>query len=77
MKVEVHFFGQLTDKAGVSVVQIDHPGSLSQLKHILLNQYPSLHDAKFIIAINNKVVTEEVTIPDDCIIALMPPFSGG
>ena len=77
MIIEVQFFGQLIDKTGKSSIQIEHTASLTQLKKTLFSDFPLLKDSKFIIAINNKMVTEHSAIPEDAKIALMPPFSGG
>lgn len=77
MKINILFFGQLTEKVGSSSISIDNPGSISKLKAELLSRFPALQTATFSIALNNVLIAEETTIPDNSIIAFMPPFSGG
>ena len=77
MEIEVQFFGQLIDKTGKSSIQLEHTESLVQLKAILVKEFPLLKDSKFVIAVNNKMATDETVIPEHAKIALMPPFSGG
>ena len=47
------------------------------LKHHVFDMYPSLQQAKLMIAVNNKLVTENEVIPEGAKIAFMPPYSGG
>jgi molybdopterin synthase sulfur carrier subunit len=77
MKIELLFFGQLTDKIGCTSMHVDNPGTIFQLKELLLMQYPALKEVKFTIALNNKLVIEDASIPENSTIAMMPPFSGG
>ena len=42
MKIEILFFGQLTDKTGCSSMQVDNPGTIGQLKEQLFHQFPEL-----------------------------------
>jgi molybdopterin synthase sulfur carrier subunit len=77
MSVEILFFGQLTDKTGCSTLHLDNPGSIAALKSELFEKFPSLKDAKFTIALNNKLALENELIIENTKIALMPPFSGG
>lgn len=77
MKVNILFFGHLTDKVGSSSISLDNPGSISKLKAELFSRFPALQTTTFSIALNNEVISEETTIPENSIIACMPPFSGG
>ena len=77
MDIEILFFGPLTDIVGLNTITMANPCSIDALKVQLFKQYPKLADAKFIIAINNKMVMDNEAIPDNAVIALMPPFSGG
>lgn len=77
MKIEILFFGQLTDKTGCSHMQLDNPGTIGQLKEQLFHQFPELKNAKFTIAINNRLIIEDQIILENSTIAFMPPFSGG
>lgn len=77
MSVEVQFFGQLVDKTGKSSFSLTQVGSVFELKEKLFSAFPLLQNAKFVIAINNKMANEHSEIFDGATIALMPPFSGG
>lgn len=77
MQIPVHFFGQLTDITGTSVVYFDNPGTLSGLQRELLIRYPALEKKVWVLAINNVLVTGENRIEDTDTLACMPPFSGG
>jgi molybdopterin synthase sulfur carrier subunit len=77
MKIELLFFGQLTDITGTTVVMLDHMSDTDTLKHHDFEMYPSLQQAKLLIAVNNKLVTENEVIPEGAKIAFMPPYSGG
>ncbi len=76
-QISICFFGQLTDITQCNTLAIDNPGTVSLLQNLLVRQYPNLSHSKYTIAINNKMVIEDQPIPENAIIALMPPFSGG
>lgn len=77
MNIEVSFFGQLTDITKCSTVTINNPGNVEGLKLQLIEKYPGLAHSKFAVAVNNKMVRENIAISDHSKIAFMPPFSGG
>lgn len=77
MKIEILFFGQLTDKTGCTNMQLDNPGTIDLLKEQLFSKFPALKNASFTIALNNQLVLEDQTISENSTIAFMPPFSGG
>ncbi len=77
MSIEVLFFGQLTDKVGCNKTTINNPGTIAAFKMVIIETYPLLEQAKYTIALNNKVAEDTDTIQEQDKIALMPPFSGG
>lgn len=77
MQVKVLIFGQLTDITGVSEVHLNDVSDRDELIEILNRQFPGLEDSKFAIAIDKKVVVQNTSLADGCIVALLPPFSGG
>jgi len=77
MSIEIIFFGQLADKTGCSNVVVDNPGSIDTLSMVMKMQYPNLATAKFVIAVNNKIVFDNEPIEENAKLAFMPPFSGG
>lgn len=77
MKIEILFFGQLTDIVGCNSMLMDNPGNIAQLKAELFSKFPAMEKTKYTIALNNKLVIKDQSIPEDSTIAFMPPFSGG
>ena len=77
MQVKVLIFGQLTDITGVTEIQVNDVSDRDQLIAALNNQYPSLADSKYAIAVNKQMINENIALTDNSIIALLPPFSGG
>ena len=77
MKIEILFFGQLTDMVGCTTLLLDNPGDILQLKEQLFLKFPLLKSVKFTIALNNQLVINDQSIPENSTIAFMPPFSGG
>lgn len=77
MKIEILFFGQLTDQTGCSSLHLENPGTIVQLKEQLFSQFPALVSAKYTIALNNRLVVEDQIISENSTIAFMPPYSGG
>ena len=77
MQIEVLFFGQLTDKVGCSKTMINNPGTIAAFKKVIVETYPLLKQAKYTVALNNKIAEDTQPIQANDKIALMPPFSGG
>ncbi|MGE5108942.1 MAG: MoaD/ThiS family protein [Sphingobacteriales bacterium] len=76
MQVNVIIFGQLCDLLGENLILHDIADT-NNLTAILIEKYPKLADAKYIIAVNKKLVTENISLTNNCTVALLPPFSGG
>ena len=76
MTLNIIIFGRLTDIAGSSLTleNIADTNNLVKELHIL---YPDLADAKYVIAVDKKVVNKNTTLTENSIVALLPPFSGG
>ena len=70
-------FGQLTDIAGGSIIEVPAVKDSNELQQVLIEKYPTLANTKYRIAINKQLITENVTITEGTAIALLPPFSGG
>jgi molybdopterin synthase sulfur carrier subunit len=77
MNTEVMFFGQLTDITGLARLVVEDVQDTDALKEKLCRQYPALSQAKFRIAVDNKLINNNTVISAGSKIALMPPFSGG
>ena len=75
--IEVMFFGQLTDHTGTSHLLVDDIQDTDALISMLKEKYPALSNAKYMIAVDNRMVTVNTAISSVAKVALMPPFSGG
>jgi len=49
----------------------------NSLTEMLNKKFPQLADAKYVMAVNKKVVTENISLTNNSTVALLPPFSGG
>lgn len=77
MEVQVIFFGSITDITIDNSVLIDHCVDVNSLVQELIERYPALANKKYFIALNQKMVHENVKLKLGDTVALMPPFSGG
>lgn len=75
--IEVMFFGQLTDSTGVSSVLVEDVANTEMLIDVIKSRYPSLESSKYMVAVNNTMVTENTILTPGSKVAFMPPFSGG
>jgi len=76
MAVNIIFFGQLADIAGTSVL-INGVADTDSLITALHNTYPALARAKYVIAVDKRVITSNTLVNEKTVVALLPPFSGG
>lgn len=75
MKIIV--FGQLKDIIKQDTVDVPELSSLSALKQELIHRFPRLAAEDFMIAIDHKIIYDDILISPQSEIALLPPFSGG
>jgi len=75
MSIKVIAFGQIAEITGKEIL-IDAVDTNS-LRLELNAQFPQLEGKKYGIAVNKKLVTNDVTLYEGDIVALMPPYSGG
>ena len=76
MQVNIIVFGQLCDLLGENLIFHDIADTNS-LTAVLKERFPGLADAKYVMAVNKKLVTENITLTNNSTVALLPPFSGG
>ncbi|HEY1009004.1 MAG: MoaD/ThiS family protein [Daejeonella sp.] len=77
MQVKVLIFGQLTDITGLSELLVTDVSTSNELIESLTGKYPELATAKYVVALDKKVISQETQLPDNSTVALLPPFSGG
>jgi molybdopterin synthase sulfur carrier subunit len=77
MELQITIFGQLTDITGSSSIRIPAVSNTDDLLAGLKQQYPALGTAKFVVAVDKKIIQGNTAITGGSSIALLPPFSGG
>ncbi len=77
MAVNIIIFGQLTDITGEQNLVINDVSDTNQLIAKLNMMFPAIAGAKFVIAVNKQVISENTILNNNSTIALLPPFSGG
>lgn len=75
--IEVMFFGQLIEGTGVASIMVEEVANTDVLIQMMKVRYPFLESSKYMLAVNNTMVTENTIITPGSKVALMPPFSGG
>ena len=77
MAVNIIIFGQLTDITGKQNLVVSDVNDTNQLISKLNQMFPAIAGAKFVIAVNKQVISENTILENNSTIALLPPFSGG
>ncbi|WP_134087865.1 MoaD/ThiS family protein [Olivibacter sp. XZL3] len=75
MKVKVLTFGSLTE-----ILDKEFPAEASDTDSLtasLTAKYAGLRGRKFLVAVNNIIVQENMILKEQDVVALMPPYSGG
>ena len=75
MKIKIIAFGQIAEIIGkeITLEVID----TKSLKEVLTKKFPLLADRKYAIAVNKKLVQDNIKLSQNDTVALMPPYSGG
>ncbi len=76
MSLKIIFFGRLTEIAGESIV-LGEVADTDDLVKALHKNYPKLADARYAIAVDKKIISENTILHKNSEVALLPPFSGG
>lgn len=77
MEIQLLAFGQIIDITGKSIWKMSGIENTEDLIKNLEQEFPALRNARYSIAVNKKIIQENITINENDTIALLPPFSGG
>jgi len=81
MKLTVHLFARAKDLAGRDAVTVTLPegATVADLRRALAEQHPRLAGllAAAALAIDNDFADENLSVPFNAEVALLPPVSGG
>lgn len=75
-QINIQVFGQLCEVIGEQLTLENIPDT-DTLTKTLNEKYPTLLAIKYLLAVDKKLVIENVSLTNDSSIALMPAFSGG
>lgn len=77
MKMKILVFGQLSEIINTSELELLAINNTDELNKKLFELYPKLEEMKFTLAVNKKIIHENMPLYHEDIVALLPPFSGG
>lgn len=75
--MEILFFGSLTDITKTPSIKMTATTDLHALKNYIFNTYPNLPASHIMIAVDNKLIHDNIALTDASVVAFMPPYSGG
>jgi molybdopterin converting factor small subunit len=75
--MKILFFGQLVEVVGAKELIIKGITDIHTLISSLHQQFPLLAQSKYVVAVDQEVVSGNQSLQENNIVALMPPFSGG
>jgi molybdopterin converting factor subunit 1 len=81
MTCRVRLFARARDLAGTTVVELDLPdgATVGDLRQLLAAEHPALGPLlpRSALAVNDEFAEDDVKLPRDAEMALLPPVSGG
>ena len=77
MEITVLAFGQIAELTGKSNWTMSDIHNTEQLKQAIESSFPGIKNINYLLAIDKKIAKENVVIPANSTVALLPPFSGG
>jgi sulfur-carrier protein len=77
MRVNIIIFGNLTDITGDTTISLTDIADTDALLKELHHRFPALAHAKYMVAVDKKVIHTNTILQQNNTVALLPPFSGG
>lgn len=77
MKISVLLFGNLAQITGTNKIELEEYTTIEEVKDYLFDKFPTFKTHVFVIAVNQKITKENLTLQNSDEIALLPPFAGG
>ena len=75
--MKILFFGQLVEVVGAKELSIEGGTDIHALTSSLHQLFPLLDQAKYVIAVDQEIISDNRNLQEHNIVAFMPPFSGG
>jgi len=76
-KISIEFFGMLVEITGKKNIMLENIGDTENLKLQINDLFPAMKQQSYMLALNNKLITNNTTIIHNCNVACTPPFAGG
>ena len=78
MKLELKYFGQISELTGLSneSIELNDNSNTLNLDDLIKGKY-NLYKSSYRLAINHKLTEVKVTLKDRDEVAFLPPFAGG
>lgn len=77
MKIDVLFFGILTEVTGSSKLEVNDVKDIESLTTYLKKQFPAFSNYAYQVSVNHKLMKENAALNDKDEVAYLPPFAGG
>ena len=77
MEIQIISFGKISEFIRNQKIEVSDTSNTDELKGYLERSFPMLQNVKYNLALNNKIVQENLPVADRDKVAIMPPFSGG
>ncbi len=77
MELTILAFGQIADITGRTTWQLSGIKDTDELKKFLHSEFPSLSSVHYRLAVNRRLVQDNIPLSQGDTVALLPPFSGG
>lgn len=77
MKIKVIAYGYLADILGKSMLELEDVSNTDLLKKKLYAEYPDLKRREYKIAVNQQIISEDISLDENSEVVLLPPFAGG
>ena len=74
--MRVLLFGLIAEKANTSVIEVEASSTFA-LKRSLASRIEGLESMSFALAVDRRIVNEDLPLTGSEEIALLPPFAGG
>jgi molybdopterin synthase sulfur carrier subunit len=76
-KIKLLLFGQIEEIVGSKELIFEGYADTASLIAELHQRFPALVQSKYVIAVNQEMITGNASLSENSIVALLPPFSGG
>ncbi len=77
MKINVLFFGVISDKTGLSSKIYENFKNINELKLQIESDYPTIKKFSYQISVNKELCDNNIILKNNDEVALLPPFAGG